>query len=295
MKQKEQSDKLKQLLSSISKSVAELEKGDNVSFYKALLQKQSIELYELAETIDASTVSSPAPHIKIIKQEEVLEPVKTPEPVKITEPIIEKVSLKPEPVAPIPAKEPIQENVIIPPPVEIFPEPIIETLTPEPIIEIPEPVIETRVVETLELPVTPLTPPTPPVPPAPVVPPTPPKAQEPAPTSIVDKKISDDVSLNAKLSMNKQPVVNIAEKSKETPIADLAKAIAISKKFEFIKGLFDGDGEAYKAAISTLQASASYEEAINYIDAQIRSRYDWSDNEDLSAELMSLLKRRFSK
>lgn len=292
MKQKEQSDKLKQLLSSISKSVAELEKGDNVSFYKALLQKQSIELYELTETIDASTVSSSAPHIRIVKQEEILEPVKTPEPVKIPEPVIEKVSLKPEPVAPIPAKEPVQEKVITPPPVEIIAELIIEPPAPEPIVEIPAPVIETRVVETVEVPVSP---PAPPVPPAPVAPPTPPKAQEPAPTSIVDKKISDDVSLNAKLSMNKQPVVNIAEKSKETPIADLAKAIAISKKFEFIKGLFDGDGEAYKAAISALQTSASYEDAVNYIDSQVRSRYDWSDNEDLSAELMTLLKRRFSK
>ena len=289
MKQKEQSDKLKQLLSSISKSVAELEKGDNVSFYKALLQKQSIELFELTETIDTSAVSSNTSHIKIVKQEEILETVKTPEPVKITEPVIEKVSLKPEPMAPSPPKEPIQEKVIIPPPVEITPEPVIEPPIPEPVIETPSPVIETPVVEKVEAPIAP------PAPPVPPTPPTPPKTQEPTPTSIVDKKISDDVSLNAKLSMNKQPVVNIAEKSKETPIADLGKAIAISKKFEFIKGLFDGDGEAYKAAINALQNASSFDDAMSYIDSNVRSRYDWSDNEDLSAELLTLLKRRFSK
>lgn len=292
MKQKEQSDKLNQLLSSISKSVAELEKGNNVSFYKALLQKQSIELFEMTETIDASVVSEFTPHIKIVKQEEILEPLNLPEPPKKPEPVIEKVSLKPEPVAPTPPKEPIQEKATIPPPVEIIPEPLVEPLISEPIIETASPTIETPVVEKVE---TPVTPPAPPVSPAPVVPPAPPKTQEPLPTSIADKKITDDGSLNAKLSMNKQPVVNIAEKSKETPIADLSKAIAISKKFEFIKGLFDGDGEAYKAAITTLQTSASYDDAIVYINSQIRSRYDWSDNEDLSAELMTLLKRRFSK
>lgn len=283
MKQKEQMDKMKQLVSAISKTVNELEKGENLSFYKSLLQKQSIELYEHAESLTTEGKSSTPSHIKIVKQEEVLEPVKTPEPIKIPEPVIEKVSLKPVTIAPTEPKIEVTESVIIPPPVEIKMEVVVEPPTPEPVIEQSTPVIETPVAEIIEKPLPPSAPKTPPAP----------KAQEPVTTSLVDKKISDDVSLNAKLSMNKQPVVNIAEKSKETPIADLAKAISISKKFEFIKGLFDGDGEAYKATISALQSSGSYQEALSYIDTQVRSRYDWSDNEDLSNELTTLLKRRF--
>jgi hypothetical protein len=288
MKQKEQMDKMKQLVSAISKTISEIEKGENLSFYKSLLQKQSIELYEHAESITAEGKSSTPPHIKIVKQEEVLEAVKTPEPVKVPELVIEKVSLKPVTSTPIEPKIEVPESVVIPPPVEIKPEVVVEPPAPEPIVEQSAPVIETPVAktpvaDTVDKPV---------APPAPKTPPAP-KAQEPVSTSLVDKKISDDVSLNAKLSMNKQPVVNIAEKSKETPIADLAKAISISKKFEFIKGLFDGDGESYKAAILALQSSGSYQDAMNYIDTQVRSRYDWSDNEDLSNELTTLLKRRF--
>ncbi len=286
MKQKEQMDKMKQLLNAISKTIAELEKGDNVSFFKSLLQKQSIELYEHAESIATEGKSATPPHIKIVKQEEILETTLTPEPAKIPEPVIEKVSLKPVSTIPTEPIIEISEGAIIPPPVEIKTEVLIEPPAPLPVIEQPAPVIETPVAEKIKEPAAQPVPPTPPIPPAP-------KVQEPASTSLVDKKISDDVSLNAKLSMNKQPVVNIAEKSKETPIADLAKAISISKKFEFIKGLFEGDGESYKAAISALQLSASYNDAINYLDTQVRSRYDWSDNEDLSKELLTLLKRRF--
>ena len=279
-------DKMKQLLNAISKTIAELEKGDNLSFFKSLLQKQSIELYEHAESIAAEGKSATPPHIKIVKQEEILEVTKAPEPVKIPEPVVEKVSLKPVSTIPTEPIIEISESTIIPPPVEIKTEVLIEPPAPLPVIEQPAPVIETPVAEKIKEPAAQPVPPTPPIPPAP-------KVQEPASTSLVDKKISDDVSLNAKLSMNKQPVVNIAEKSKETPIADLAKAISISKKFEFIKGLFEGDGESYKAAISALQLSASYNDAINYLDTQVRSRYDWSDNEDLSKELLTLLKRRF--
>ncbi len=286
MKQKEQMDKMKQLLNAISKTIAELEKGDNVSFFKSLLQKQSIELYEHAESIATEGKSATPPHIKIVKQEEILEVTKAPEPVKIPEPVVEKVSLKPVSTIPTEPIIEISESTIIPPPVEIKTEVLIEPPAPLPVIEQPAPVIETPVAEKIKEPAAQPVPPTPPIP-------TAPKVQEPASTSLVDKKISDDVSLNAKLSMNKQPVVNIAEKSKETPIADLAKAISISKKFEFIKGLFEGDGESYKAAISALQLSASYNDAINYLDTQVRSRYDWSDNEDLSKELLTLLKRRF--
>lgn len=286
MKQKEQMDKMKQLLNAISKTIAELEKGDNVSFFKSLLQKQSIELYEHAESIATEGKSATPPHIKIVKQEEILETTLTPEPAKIPEPVIEKVSLKPVSTIPTEPIIEISEGAIIPPPVEIKTEVLIEPPAPLPVIEQPAPVIETPVAEKIKEPAAQPVPPTPPIP-------TAPKVQEPASTSLVDKKISDDVSLNAKLSMNKQPVVNIAEKSKETPIADLAKAISISKKFEFIKGLFEGDGESYKAAISALQLSASYNDAINYLDTQVRSRYDWSDNEDLSKELLTLLKRRF--
>jgi hypothetical protein len=274
MKQKEQLEKMKQNLNAISKAINELEKGDNVAFYKSLLQKQCIDLYEQADLLQTEAKASPTPHITIIKQEEVLEPVKIQEPVITPEPVREKVSFKPEiKTAPV-----VEKKAIIPPPVEIqVPEPVIEEIQ-----SVVEPVIESVQIPEIEIPVTPA---------VPVIP----KTEKPAEKKplVQDTKPTEDLSLNEKLSLNKQPVINIAEKSKETPIADLAKAISISKKFEFIKGLFAGDGESYKAAIGSLQNAASYADAVMYIDTQVRSRYDWSENEALADEMLSLLKRRF--
>ena len=234
MKQKEQLEKMKQNLNTISKAINELEKGDNVAFYKSLLQKQCIDLYEQADMLQTEVKTSSTPHITIVKQEEVLEPVKIQEPVHTPEPVREKVSFKPE----IKTSPIVEEKVILPPPVEIHvPEPVIPEIK-----TVIEPVIENSQIPEKDIPVAPV---------APVIP-IAEKPSEKKPT-VQDSKPAEDLSLNEKLSLNKQPVINIAEKSKETPIADLAKAISISKKFEFIKGLFAGDGESYKAAISKIQ------------------------------------------
>lgn len=272
MSQTVQSEKLQQLLNALSNAVKDLEKGENTAFYKALVQKLCIEIYELTTIFESSNASKTdiKPLVKIIKQEEIL-----------VQPVVETpaVEIKSEPV--VIKKEPV---VVTPEPV-IVQEPIIEKVAPTtPSIEevkLAPPVVET------------------------------PKAVEPAKTEkekpvktinikpSVNEKLSngdddDELSLNEKLSLNKQPVINIAEKSKDNPIADLTKAISISKKFEFIKGLFNGDGEKYKSTITYLQNATSREDALEHIRSTVKPNYDWSDNEELENELYTLIKRRFS-
>jgi hypothetical protein len=102
-----------------------------------------------------------------------------------------------------------------------------------------------------------------------------------------------ELTLNDKISKNKQPVLNVAEKSKETPIKDLVKFISIGKKFEFINGLFDGNADVYKSTLNTVQNASSYEEATHFIESNIIGPYQWDNNETLAAEFFGLIKRRF--
>ena len=105
--------------------------------------------------------------------------------------------------------------------------------------------------------------------------------------------IVESVSVNDKLSKSAVPPQNIAEKLKETPIPDLVKAIAISKKFEFINLLFDGNAEFYKQCIQTVQSSSDYQTEIQYIEQVVLVKFDWQEHEKLAAEFFSLVRRRF--
>ncbi|MES2618660.1 MAG: hypothetical protein V4613_12330 [Bacteroidota bacterium] len=124
------------------------------------------------------------------------------------------------------------------------------------------------------------------------------KQSAPAPISTpsVNDKLDeddDDETVNDKIAKNKKPVINVAEKLKELPIKDLAKSISISKKFEFINDLFDGNSEAYKTCIQTIETSAGYEQATGYLENDVMAKFTWDDNELLAAEFFALVKRRF--
>lgn len=105
----------------------------------------------------------------------------------------------------------------------------------------------------------------------------------------------EEISINERFSKGKVPVLNYAEKSKETPIKDLSKAISIGKKFEFINLLFGGNSDAYKNCINNIQNSDSYETAVAYLEAEISNTPDWEENEKLGSEFFALVRRRFMK
>lgn len=109
-----------------------------------------------------------------------------------------------------------------------------------------------------------------------------------------DDEREEELTLNEKLARNKKPVQNIADKSTEKPIKDLVKHIPIVKKFEFINGLFDGNADAYKTALTQVESSGSYELATGFLETSIIEPFDWQSKEDLAAEFFALVKRRYS-
>ncbi len=268
-----QLEKIKAQVNAMSSALSELENGGSVAFFKALIQKSSIEIYEISLQLDkVNEPEKSKPNIKIISQSEILkkntdekteptipeiignnefnslkevEPIKIVEKEPVLEPIIEKV------------KEVVQEVKIPEVPEIELPEIPLQIKTPE--FSVKENKIETKTLNNNK--------------------------------QLIDP---DDDSLNAKLSKSIKPVINIAEKSKETPIKDLVKSISISKKFEFIKVLFDGNSDAYKNTLNVAQNAGSYEEALQYLQNNVTGQFDWTseESEELAKEFYSLLRRR---
>jgi hypothetical protein len=268
MNQQELLEQLKSVLNSSEKAIIEIQKGVNIDFYAALIQNNSIECFNLSKQLaDLKSI----PSVVEIK----IESVKAPEPVikeSTTIPEIQNIKKEEE-------KAPVIETVIEP--IQEILKPIVEEVKTE--IKTEELVIKETVVPKTEKVIE-----------------TTPKAVEKAaiskPSTVKVEVQEDEISLNDKLSKNKTPVLNFADKSTETAISDLSKAISIGKKFEFINGLFGGNSELYKNCIQTLQNSENFEKAINYIENEITSQFDWNDeeNENLAAEFFALIKRRFN-
>ena len=272
MNQQERLEQLKSLLNSSEKALTEIQKGINIDFYTSLIQNNSIECFNISKQLE-NLKSSPIPNTLPIENslpiESVLEEI--PALPEIKESKIEA----PIEVITEPITEPIHEIILSEPvkAIEVIKE---EVKIVAPIVEIVEPPILAKKTEIST------------------------KSEEKVPVSkpiiVKEESHEDDTSLNAKLSKNKTPVLNFADKSTETAISDLSKAISIGKKFEFINGLFAGNSEIYKTCIQSIQNAENFEAAINYIENEITNQFDWNDaeNENLAAEFFALIKRRFN-
>lgn len=247
---------IKRLHFAIENTLQSIEANENPDFFRALLQQQAIELYSLATLLSSHG--------------------NTERPVQQSHPLSEKET---EPaVPPAPAAKPViaaepevvtvssPETIPYTPPAEVLIHKPAETIRFEPAVPIPpapEPIKQVPV-----------------------------SSEIPKPQLKVPEISGEEVSVNDRFSKSKLPVMNYADKSKETPIKDLVKAIPIGKKFEFINGLFDGNSEAYKNCLNTMQNAGSYEEAIMHLESEIANVYDWEENEKLAAEFFSLIRRR---
>lgn len=76
------------------------------------------------------------------------------------------------------------------------------------------------------------------------------------------------------------------------PIEDLTTAVPIAKKFEFIKNLFADDSENYKSAIQNINNANGLQQAMDIIE-NLSETFDWSQNTELSEDLVGFVKRRF--
>lgn len=82
----------------------------------------------------------------------------------------------------------------------------------------------------------------------------------------------------------------VSETTRREPVTDLRRSIGINDKFLLIRDLFDGDSEAYEAAIATLDAFDDFDDCL----VHIAEHYAWNPNSDGAKLLMELIERKLS-
>lgn len=99
------------------------------------------------------------------------------------------------------------------------------------------------------------------------------KGEKPVEKTIKAEEPSRPKSLNDKLTKNIQ--------------------IGLNDRLAFTKHLFNGNAEDYNRVISQLTTLNSFEEANNFIDAQIKPDYNWEGKEAHLERFLQLIEKRF--
>jgi hypothetical protein len=86
---------------------------------------------------------------------------------------------------------------------------------------------------------------------------------------------------------------SVAEKMSHTPIKDIAAAISLNRKFQFIKELFNDNADAYKAAVERLNAFSDGTEAMNCLNIELAKKYGWDSEDPLVVAFTELVERRY--
>ena len=86
---------------------------------------------------------------------------------------------------------------------------------------------------------------------------------------------------------------SLADQFSKQPIKDLINAIGINEKFLFIEQLFNDDGKSYKEQLEALNSMSSFEDAINYINNELKEKFDWKLKGTVEKKFIRLVERRF--
>lgn len=125
-----------------------------------------------------------------------------------------------------------------------------------------------------------------------------------APARPVYTSASDDADEDENKVTNKRPTLNdnfrkaptasLADAHSNRKIDSLKNSISINQRFSFINELFEGDNMTYYQAIQALDAMPGAEQAHQYVQQQLASKYDWSKKQDHLQKLLRLIDRKFT-
>lgn len=109
--------------------------------------------------------------------------------------------------------------------------------------------------------------------------------------TITDKFKKDSQSINEKIAQTKSDA-SLSEKMKESPVADLKKAIGINEKFRFVNELFEGNLSDYNATIEKLNSAGNAPDAYKHLEGQA-NKYKWPQDSNSLNNLKDLVRRRY--
>ena len=88
---------------------------------------------------------------------------------------------------------------------------------------------------------------------------------------------------------------DLASKLSNHRIEDLRLYLDLSQKYEFISQLFKGDVDYFNTALKRFNTAQSFEEAMHFIDTELKNRFDWSAKAEYEKKLLAILKKKFGK
>lgn len=92
----------------------------------------------------------------------------------------------------------------------------------------------------------------------------------------------------------KQSQSTLAEKMSKSKIENIRGAISLSQKFLFIDSLFKGANAEYEKALSEIDQCQNYEQALNLLNDNYASKYQWDFNKYEVKEFVEIVERKFS-
>ena len=86
---------------------------------------------------------------------------------------------------------------------------------------------------------------------------------------------------------------SLADQLGKQPIKDLISAIGLNEKFLFVEQLFNNDADAYKEQLKILNSMSSFDEAINYINNQLKNKFEWKLKGTVEKKFIRIIERRY--
>ena len=101
----------------------------------------------------------------------------------------------------------------------------------------------------------------------------------------------DFQDLNTKLSGKEEN--SVVDQLQRQPISDLTTAIGLNERYLYSNELFGGNMEDFRTALKELNSKSNAEEAFNYFNGDLASKYAWDLENELVTSLKLLVARRF--
>lgn len=111
------------------------------------------------------------------------------------------------------------------------------------------------------------------------------------PKELNDLIAEQRISLNDQLKIERE---ELASRLGNAPVKDLHKAIGLNEKFGFINELFRGDQSLYDRSIKTINECKNLDEALYWIDRELKISLGWQDKNKAVQRFYALIKKRFS-
>lgn len=112
-------------------------------------------------------------------------------------------------------------------------------------------------------------------------------------TVVMADKFEEQTTVHDKFSKSKEDK-SVHEKIQSQPLQDLKKSIGINEKFKFMNELFDGNLKEYNESIDFLNNCKTLEEAENFMQQTLSSKYNWKKESGVYQSLVFLIQRKFN-